>query len=558
MQVAIIESVSQQSNTVHVILVDYGQITPTSLPYLYPIEPRFCVAPTFGLLCGLKDIQPNEGDSCELASTLFFKEQCRGDDLTAIFHPHLEEPTEPFSLFQPDFLVSLHKKGSMKGIVRDIRSILIQQGMAKSGTSRLTPESSIISPVKSLGKPPSAFSISSPASPASPASPTSTSSNQLVSPAPLSLYPSTTSSKQLNVFAPEFVPPRVKQASLLGAVPVPLLTNPSSGCSFVSSLNLALCCLQSSFVDGVKADPFPQTAPQVDLTLPYVKETESLDVTLSSFRSSVTDGEVGAIIKKVPLTTLNKPDTSALVDLEQKESRVAVDVPSSSPRSCFLESELRTILPTTPEKRIATTPVKEESEIPVHRDTSTGCVPKKPISPTHSLEMKSKLSGSTTSSLPAPVVDVIKSSSIPPATPEKRNASEFVNAQEREKRALPTHRDTSTGVVSRKSFSRSGSRAPSVTPRRPNSLHPATAVGTPSPPTIPEPVDAQKSFKEEENEVPAHRKGDELLMNQFLQSSLVCSTSNSSKSDRSDGFSPMSFISAASHMSKRSKVLILI
>lgn len=95
-------------STVEVILVDYGQLKTATLCDLYPIESRFCAEPAMGLLCGLKDVQPVQGNLWELESINFFNGQCRGD-LTAIFHSPVEEPTETFSTLKSDFWVTLYR-----------------------------------------------------------------------------------------------------------------------------------------------------------------------------------------------------------------------------------------------------------------------------------------------------------------------------------------------------------------------------------------------------------------------------------------------------------------
>jgi len=322
-QVTIVECKSRESNT-EVILVDYGQMKPASLSDLYPIESRFCAEPAIGLLCGLKDIKPLQGDFWEMGSVIFFNEQCR-DDLTAIFHSPAEELTETFSKFQPDFWVSLHKKGALKGMVQDIRYILIKEGMAKDGSSDPKPDF----PVWSLGDAPaparpmsgSSKQLISPAPPSLPRP----SSKQLISPAPPSLPgPSSkqltsssnssltrpnSSSKQLNINAPEFVLPKEKQASLLG--------HSSNSSSLLSSKSRV-----HDFIPDTSTGFVPRK-PRSSLRAHSVKKSgSSSDATPSSLRSSVVDGEVDAIMKKLaspPQPILENRDTSAQLD-EEAES----------------------------------------------------------------------------------------------------------------------------------------------------------------------------------------------------------------------------------------------
>ncbi|EFX71403.1 hypothetical protein DAPPUDRAFT_255836 [Daphnia pulex] len=147
------------SSTVNVMLIDYGEIITTTVNQLYPMQPKFCQEPAHGLLCCVHDLEP-ANQIWDLEAIVFFNQSC--EDITATFHcpPKEHVNTDAFSIYFPDYHVSLQKRDCKKNA--DIRLAMISEGMGISShlpklpqtlpnvVTNLLPEASASLPKESL------------------------------------------------------------------------------------------------------------------------------------------------------------------------------------------------------------------------------------------------------------------------------------------------------------------------------------------------------------------------------------------------------------------------
>jgi hypothetical protein len=146
------------SSTVDVMLIDYGEIITTTVNQLYPMQPKFCQEPAHGLLCCVHDLEP-VNQIWDLEAIVFFNQSC--EDITATFHrpPKDYVNTDTFSIYSPDYHVSLQKRDCKKNA--DIRLAMISEGMGISShppklpqtlpnvVTNLLPEASALLPKES-------------------------------------------------------------------------------------------------------------------------------------------------------------------------------------------------------------------------------------------------------------------------------------------------------------------------------------------------------------------------------------------------------------------------
>ena len=124
------------TSKVDVMLVDYGEIITTTVSQLYPMQIQYCQEPAHGLLCCVHDLEP-ANQIWDLESIVYFNQSC--ENITATFHPPPKEHvnTDTFSIYFPDYYVSLQKRNCNENA--DIRLAMVNKVM---GISSHPPKSS--------------------------------------------------------------------------------------------------------------------------------------------------------------------------------------------------------------------------------------------------------------------------------------------------------------------------------------------------------------------------------------------------------------------------------
>lgn len=122
---------AKNDQDVNVIFIDYGYKILTSLEKVYPIGKRFCSEPGIAILCCLDRIEPSDG-SWDIMAYESFVDKCQHLE-TVTFHSSPDDHPN-LSTTDLDFNVkkySVSLKTNRNGILTDIGSLLVQEGVAK-------------------------------------------------------------------------------------------------------------------------------------------------------------------------------------------------------------------------------------------------------------------------------------------------------------------------------------------------------------------------------------------------------------------------------------------